>query len=63
MHFTLNGQPAPGNWPNGTLGPGASATLQITLGCGDLKSAYTVSVNVTDTSTGKSVAYSVTITP
>jgi serine/threonine protein kinase len=63
MHFNLNGQPAAGNWPNGTLGPGASATLQITLGCSDLKSAYTVSVNVTDTSTGKSVAYSVTITP
>ena len=63
MHFTLNGQPAPGNWPNGTLGPGASTTLQITLGCSDLKSAYTVSVGVTDTSTGKSAAYSVTITP
>lgn len=63
MHFTLNGQPGSGNWPNGTLSPNASSTLQIILGCSDLKSVFTVSVNVTDTRTGNSRAYSVTITP
>jgi hypothetical protein len=63
MHFTLNGQPAPGSWPNGTLGSGASTTLRIIFGCNDLKSTTTATVAVTDTSTGGSRTYSISISP